>query len=128
MRMGKAPIRSRAITGGELHLPRRGWTPLSKARGVQVKATAFMLRAVTCCIVAGASALLAPAESLSEALVYNIKDNADDGTEVNSIWYDTGYASWCNTVGRSFSKHFIAGMRFHLADLEQGQIVKYARL
>ena len=72
--------------------------------------------------------MLSAGKSLSDAYVSKIEENADDGTEVNYIWYDTGYASWCNTIGRSFAKHFISGMRFHLPELEQGQVVKYARL
>jgi hypothetical protein len=84
------------------------------------KLTAYLLLAAGLLLIAG--------ESRSGPYVYEIADNSDDGTEVSSTWYESGYASFCNTMGRSFAKLFFVGLRYRVPDLEQGQTVKYARL
>jgi hypothetical protein len=69
-----------------------------------------------------------PACAVAGPLVYGIVDDGDDGTEVHETWYESGYASGLDEIGRAFAKQFIAGLRFHVPDLEQGRVVKYARL
>ncbi len=83
---------------------------------------------LTACLLLAGCLLLMAGESRSEPYVYEITDNSDDGTEVSLTWYESGYASYCNTIGRSFAKTFIAGLRYHVPDLEQGQTIRYARL
>jgi hypothetical protein len=67
-------------------------------------------------------------ESWPGALVYAIEQNIDDGTEVGGIWYPQGYTGSLNFLGKSADQPFTVGLRFRVPDLEQGQVVKYARL
>jgi|GEM_PF-807140 len=93
-----------------------------------MRPSAYSAGRLTAYLLLVAGLLLAAGESRSEPYAYMIQDNADDGTQVHSNWYESGYASYCDVIGRSFAKSFIAGMRFHVPDIEQGQEVKYARL
>jgi len=93
-----------------------------------MRLNACVVRIVAPCLLIGAMLLAATGECRSGPYVYKILENPDDGTEVSSTWYETGYASWCNAIGRSFAKHFISGLLFHVPDLEQGQVIKYARI
>ncbi len=63
-----------------------------------------------------------------EVLTYRIQQDSDDGTEIDSIWYPGGYTVCLDCVGRACASSFIGGLRFCVPDLEQGQLVKYARL
>ena len=98
-----------------------------EARGVQLRPSTLAGKLIACLLVAAGLVLLA-GESRSDPYVYAITQNADDGTEVSGCWHESGYASFCNTIGRGFAKIFFAGLRYHVSDLEQGQTVKYARL
>jgi hypothetical protein len=63
-----------------------------------------------------------------EARVYKIEQNCDDGTEIDNLWYPDGYVPSVNCLGRTTDAGFAVGVRFRVDDLEQGQIIKYARL
>jgi hypothetical protein len=60
--------------------------------------------------------------------VYSITQNHDDGTEFNGLWYADGYTPGCDCLGRNPSECFIAGLRFGVPDLVQGQVITYARV
>jgi len=58
-----------------------------------------------------------------------ILENSDDGTEVNdSIWYQDGYQSSLNYLGRRNTSKFDVGFRFHVGNLMQAERIAYARL
>ena len=56
--------------------------------------------------------------------------NSDDGTEMNDAqWYEDGFVSSHNILGRNFSNyHCDSGFRFCLDGYEQGDTVIFARL
>lgn len=111
-----------------LVVPPPGMSTSSGSEGVRMRPSAIAPCQAVVCLLIAATLLITAGNALSEPYVYEIAANVDDGTEVNSTWYESGYASFCNTAGRSFAKHFIAGLRFHVPDLEQGQEVSYARI
>lgn len=67
-------------------------------------------------------------QSWPRALVYGIRHDSDDGTELGEVWYPCGYANGLDHFGRAAVDAFTVGLRFAVPGLEQGQEVKYARL
>ena len=68
-------------------------------------------------------------ESWPSAKVYKINQSSDDGTELDNSWYPNGYTSDLDYIGKNLDGNdFISGFRFEVPELEQGEVVKYARL
>lgn len=63
-------------------------------------------------------------------LLYEITDDADDGTEIDrQEWRPQGYDKTArNRVGRAGDERFDIGLRFNVPDLIQGETFAYARL
>ena len=63
-------------------------------------------------------------------LVYRIRDYTDDGTEVgDTSWHHDGCTNGVDYMGKAEDNTaFCVGLRFHLADVNQGDSVVFARL
>ncbi len=67
-------------------------------------------------------------ESWPAAHVFRIAQDSDDGTETDGVWYPGGVGGGLDYLGRDTDNSFTVGLRFAVPDLEQGQVIKYARL
>jgi hypothetical protein len=67
-------------------------------------------------------------QSWPQEHVYRVQQNPDDGTEQNDVWYADGFTLGFDYLGKDLNGAFMVGLRFNVADLAQGQTVKYARL